>query len=159
MTVTAIGVPEAPQAPSGTGWAIDRAWYDMEGLPASPDTVPAGTRLVAVLTVTPMGYQAARLMVTDPLPGGFEIDNPNLLAGGDIAALPWLQPVAASHAEARSDRFLAAVDWQSDQPFQVAYIVRAVTPGTFRHAAPSVEDMYRPAMRAQGEPGEVTVAP
>lgn len=96
-------------------------------------------------------------MVTDPLPGGWEIDNPNLLQGGDIARLPWLQPVAAAHTEARLDRFLAAVDWQGEEPFQVAYVVRAVSPGEFHHAAVSVEDMYRPALRAQGASGRVTV--
>ena len=90
-------------------------------------------------------------------PGGFEIDNPDLLSGGDIGGLPWLSPVAAAHTEARDDRFLAAVDWQSQDAFQLAYILRAVTPGRYRHPAPSVEDMYRPAMRAQGSPGEVTV--
>ncbi len=157
LTVTAIGVPEVPEGPGGIGWAIERAFYTMEGEPLDPSAVAVGTRAVAVLTVTPMGYQGARLMVTDPLPGGWEIDNPNLLAGGDIAALPWLQPVAAAHAEARADRFLAAVDWQGDQPFQVAYVLRAVTPGEFHHAAPSVEDMYRPALRAQGASGRVTV--
>jgi hypothetical protein len=157
LTVTAVGVPEVPEGPGGTGWAIDRAFYTMEGEPADPSALAVGTRAVAVLTVTPMGDQGARLMVTDPLPGGWEIDNPNLLAGGDISALPWLQPVAAAHTEARADRFLAAVDWQGDQPFQVAYVLRAVSPGEFHHAAPSVEDMYRPAMRAQGASGRVTV--
>jgi hypothetical protein len=39
----------------------------------------------------------------------------------------------------------------------VAYVLRAVTPGEFHHAAPSVEDMYRPALRAQGASGRVTV--
>ncbi|MDN3712782.1 hypothetical protein QWZ10_15285 [Paracoccus cavernae] len=29
-------------------------------------------------------------MVTDPLPAGFEIDNPNLISAGDISQLSWL---------------------------------------------------------------------
>jgi uncharacterized protein YfaS (alpha-2-macroglobulin family) len=157
LTVTALGVPEVPEPAGGTGWAIERAYYTLDGESASPDMVLVGTRLVAVLTVRPMGFQAARLMVNDPLPGGFEIDNPDLLSSGDIAGLPWLATVAATHTEARDDRFLAAVDWQSQDPFQLAYIVRAVTPGHYRHPAPSVEDMYRPAMRAQGAAAEVTV--
>ena len=127
--------------------------------PASPDSVAVGTRLVAVLTVTPMGFQAARLMVNDPLPGGFEIDNPDLLSGGDTGALSWLSAIQPQHTEARDDRFLAAVDWESEDPFQLAYVVRAVTPGRYHHPAASVEDMYRPAMRAQGATGEVSVTP
>ena len=51
------------------------------------------------------------------------------------------------------------MDWESQDPFQLAYVVRAVTPGRYHHPAASVEDMYRPAMRAQGATGEVSVAP
>lgn len=157
LTVTTLGVPEVPEPAGGTGWAIDRAYYTLEGTPADPSVVARGDRLVAVLTVTPQGFQAARLMVSDPLPGGFEIDNANLLSGGSVEGLPWLQPAVAQHEEARFDRYLAAVDWQSDQPFQVAYVVRAVSPGTFHHPAALVEDMYRPAMRAQTDAGSVVV--
>ena len=65
--------------------------------------------------------------------------------------------MAAAHTEARADRFLAAVDWQGEEPFQVAYVLRAVTPGEFHHAAASVEDMYRPALFGRTASGSVTV--
>ena len=39
----------------------------------------------------------------------------------------------------------------------LAYIVRAVSPGTFRLPAASVEDMYRPDYRARSETGTVTI--
>ena len=60
------------------------------------------------------------------------------------------RPPRAAVPQFRQDRFLAAVDWRSDEPFRLAYIVRAVTPGTLppRRAA-SVEDMYRPQIRAR----------
>ena len=142
----------------GKGWAIARSYYTLEGEEVDPSTVDQGTRLVTVLEVKPLGYQEARLMVNDPLPAGFEIDNPNLVRSGDLAALEWLSveenPLTT---EFRQDRFLAALDWQSDQPFRLAYVVRAVSPGTFVHPAASVEDMYRPEMRAHGETGMVTV--
>ena len=96
-------------------------------------------------------------MVSDPLPAGFEIDNPNLLQAGEVGALDWLSPVSPQNAEFRSDRFLAAVDWQSDARFDLAYIVRAVTPGRYHHPAASVEDMYRPDRRAQTGSDEVLV--
>ena len=73
--------------------------------------------------------------------------------------MDWLDPVRGETAEFRSDRFLAAVDWRSDQPFQLAYIVRAVSPGAFHHPAASVEDMYRPQMRARTDAGRVIVSP
>jgi hypothetical protein len=62
-----------------------------------------------------------------------------------------------THAEYRQDRFLAAVDRMDNAPFRLAYVVRAVSPGVFRHPAASVEDMYRPDFRAVGETGQVRV--
>ncbi|MNP69902.1 hypothetical protein D3C76_1660630 [compost metagenome] len=61
--------------------------------------------------------------------------------------------------EFRADRFSAALTWTSADPFRLAYIVRAVTPGSFRHPSASVEDMYRPDFRAWSDGGTVTVAP
>ena len=157
VTLTRFGVPEGETQAGGYGYRIDRAYYDLEGAAISPGQVSIGTRMVAVLTVTPADDTGARLMVNDPLPAGFEIDNPNLLNAGDIAALDWLDPAYAEQAEFRSDRFLAAVDWQSDQPFTLAYIVRAISPGQFHHPAALVEDMYRPEYRATTASGRVTV--
>ncbi|SHI86232.1 alpha-2-macroglobulin family protein [Wenxinia saemankumensis] len=159
LTLTAFGVPEMPGPAQGTGWTIERRYYALDGTPAPPGEAAAGDRLVAVLTVTPLGPQAGRLMVADPLPGGFEIDNPNLLRGGDLSGLAWLETVTPETAEFRQDRFLAAVDWRGESSFRLAYIVRAVTPGSYHHPAPSVEDMYRPEHRAVGEAGRLVVTP
>jgi hypothetical protein len=159
LTVTSWGIPAEPEPEGGTGYAITRTYYTLGGEVADPAQVKSGTRLVTVLEVTPFGNAEARLMVNDPLPAGFEIDNPNLLAGGAIEALDWLNPTAeVAHSEFRQDRFLTAIDWRSDQPFRLAYVVRAVSPGTFHHPAASVEDMYRPAFRARSAAGRVTVS-
>lgn len=97
-------------------------------------------------------------MVNDPLPAGFEIDNPNLIRGGDIAALDWLTTAEDTRTtEFRQERFLAAIDWTSTEPFRLAYIVRAISPGTYHLPAASVEDMYRPDYRARTDAGSVTV--
>lgn len=157
ITLTTFGVPSQPEPAGGTGFAISRAWYTLDGTAAKLAEVPVGTRLVTVLTIQPLGRQAGRLMVADPLPAGFEIDNPNLLRGGDISALDWLDTAYAESAQFRQDRFLAAVNWDSDQSFRLAYIVRAVSPGTFHHPAASVEDMYRPNFRARTDAGQVTI--
>lgn len=97
-------------------------------------------------------------MVNDPLPAGFEIDNPNLLRSGDIAALEFVEVLNDTETtEFREDRFLAAVDWRSNDRFQLAYLVRAITPGDYHHPAASVEDMYRPEFRAHTDAGRITV--
>ncbi len=158
VTVTTYGVPAEPEPAGGNGYAITRSYFTMAGDPVAVENVAAGTRLVVVLEVKPFAYGEARLMVSDPLPAGFEIDNPNLMTAGSTSELSWLDSLQdVAHSEFRQDRFLTAVDWRSDQPFKLAYVVRAVSPGTFHHAAASVEDMYRPDFRARTETGEVTI--
>jgi uncharacterized protein YfaS (alpha-2-macroglobulin family) len=158
VTLTTFGRPAEPEPAGGNGYRIARSWYTMEGDPADLTSVPQGSRLVAVVEVTPLGSGEARLMVNDPLPAGFEIDNPNLIRGGDIAALDWLSTVDAPRmTEFRQERFLAAVDWTSAEPFRLAYIVRAISPGTYHLPAASVEDMYRPEFRAWSDQGTVVV--
>jgi hypothetical protein len=160
LTLTTYGVPVKPEPAGGTGYAIKRSYYTMDGQPAEIATVKAGTRLVTVLEVTPFGKGEARLMVSDPLPAGFEIDDPNLLASGDISAFDWLDATTdVAHSEFRQDRFLTQVNRTGADPFRLAYVVRAISPGTFHHPAASVEDMYRPDIRAHGDSGTVTVTP
>jgi len=158
LTLTTFGVPLVAEPAGGQGYSIERAYFTMEGAPIEVSEVAQGTRLVTLLTVTPFGTSEGRLMVNDPLPAGFEIDNPHLLAEGSVKALDWLDlTTRPQNTEFRQERFLAAVDWLSDKPFRLAYIVRAITPGTFTHPAASVEDMYRPAFRAHGDTGRVRI--
>jgi uncharacterized protein YfaS (alpha-2-macroglobulin family) len=158
LTLTTYGVPSVPEPAGGNGYTIERAYFTLDGDPVSAEEVAIGTRLVTVLTVQPFGRGEARLMVNDPLPAGFEIDNPNLLQSGDIGALDWLDLTTDINAtEFRQDRFLAAIDWRSANSFRLAYIVRAISPGEFRHPAASVEDMYRPQFRARTDTGTLRI--
>ncbi|MEO0911995.1 MAG: hypothetical protein AAFY59_03260, partial [Pseudomonadota bacterium] len=151
--------PTEPEPAGGNGYRITRDYYDLDGRAVDPGSVALGARLVAVVTVTPERNNEARLMVEDPLPAGFEIESPNLLQGGDLQALDWLQlGDITTHTEFGTDRFRAAVDWRGAEPFRLGYILRAVSPGTFYHPAASVEDMYRPAYRARTGVGEVRIA-
>ncbi len=159
LTVTTYGVPSEPEPAGGNAYAIMRSYYTLAGEPATLDGITVGTRLVTVLEVQPFGRGEARLMVNDPLPAGFEIDNPNLISGGSAAALSALGLESeTTHTEFRQDRFLAAIDRQGAAAFRLAYVVRAVSPGTFHHPAASVEDMYRPDFRARSDVGTVTIA-
>ncbi|MGH1330294.1 MAG: alpha-2-macroglobulin family protein [Paracoccaceae bacterium] len=159
LTLTTFGIPEVAEPAGGNGYAISREYYSMEGARIDPANVEQGARMVAVLNVQPWSKSEARLMISDPLPAGFEIDNPNLLRAGDIAALDWLKVMRNTETtEFRADRFLAAVDWRSQDAFRLAYVVRAITPGAFHHPAASVEDMYRPTFRAHSETGRVVIA-
>ena len=61
-----------------------------------------------VLTVTAEHDAGGRLLVVDPLPAGFEIENPDISASGSTASLDWLNVDKVDHTEARTDRFVAA---------------------------------------------------
>ena len=158
VTLTTYGVPDAPQEPIGYGYSIKRDYFTLDGDYAEGD-FKAGERRVVVLSIEPFENVGARLIVDDALPAGLEIDNPNLLRSGDIKGLDWLKPKSALHAEFRADRFLAAVDHRGNDAFQLAYIVRAVSPGDYHHPAALVEDMYRPEYRALTASGTLTVRP
>jgi len=159
LTITSYGVPSQAEPAGGNGYAISRSYYTMGGQEVPLDSVTVGARMVVVLEVTPFASGEARLMVSDPLPAGFEIDNPNLISGGSLANLGWLQTeTEVAHSEFRQDRFLTAIDRYDGNPFKLSYIVRAVSPGVFHHPAASVEDMYRPDFKARSDTGRVTIA-
>ncbi|UXU75503.1 MULTISPECIES: alpha-2-macroglobulin family protein [unclassified Paracoccus (in: a-proteobacteria)] len=158
VTLTATGKPAASPDAGGRGYTIRRSHYNLQGEALDPASLPQGQRLVVVIDVIPQAEGGGRLIVTDPLPAGWEIDNPNLLRAGDVAALDWLEgQTEAEMVEFRADRFAAALNWTSAEPFRLAYIARAVTPGRYRHPAASVEDMYRPEYRAWTDGGSVAV--
>ena len=158
--ITTRGVPEGDAPAGGNGFAIERTYFTHDGKPADISAVVQNDRFIVVLRVKADPQNAGRLLVVDPLPAGFEIENPNLTASGNVSGLNWLGiKRRAIHTEARADRFIAAIDRKRSDPaeFRLAYSVRAVSPGRFHHPAASVEDMYRPALRARTATGRLEV--
>ncbi|MFK7752862.1 MAG: alpha-2-macroglobulin family protein [Sedimentitalea sp.] len=159
ITLTTLGVPLVAPEAGGTGYSIKRRYFSMDGVPLDQGSLARSQRFVTLLEISAFEDSGARLMINDPLPAGVEIDNPSLLRSGDVKALDWLQSSSATHVEFRSDRFLAAVDLRATSQVTLAYIARAVTPGSFHHPAASVEDMYRPRFRARTATGRIVVTP
>ena len=95
-----------------------------------------------------------------PMPAGFEIDNPRLVSSGDTGTLSWIENAATPvHSEVRDDRFSAAFERGSrDKPvFAVAYVVRAVSPGSYVLPQAYVEDMYRPDRFGRTATGKIEI--
>lgn len=158
IVLSVFGTPAADEPAQGNGYRIQRSLFTLDGIEVQGGTVARNDRLVVVLDVVPERDSEARLMVEDPLPAGFEIENPNILSSGSTATLDWLNTDDVAHYRAaQTDRFVAAVDWRRTDRFRLAYIVRAVSTGEFRQPAASVEDMYRPAYRARSATGRITV--
>jgi uncharacterized protein YfaS (alpha-2-macroglobulin family) len=83
------------------------------------------------------------------------------VSSGDTGTLGWIENAGAPvHTEFRDDRFVAAFERRKDdQPtYTVAYIVRAVAPGSYELPQAVVEDMYRPDRFGRTDTGAVTVA-
>jgi uncharacterized protein YfaS (alpha-2-macroglobulin family) len=158
--LTRNGIPVRPAPAGGNGYSIERSYYDLDGRGVDPTQINQGARLVALITVSADQRRAARLIINDPLPAGLEIDNPHLLRSGSIDGLPWLNLVTEPvHLAFGSERFVAAVDRKRNDPssFQLAYVVRAISPGRFAHPAAQVEAMYQPNLRARTASGILAV--
>jgi alpha-2-macroglobulin len=103
------------------------------------------------------------IVIEDRLPAGFEIENPQLLKGSDLKAFAWLDTkTSPAYTAFRDDRFTAAfskLDANSQQPasYTLAYVMRAVSPGSYTHPGAYVEDMYRPERFARTGPGKVEI--
>jgi uncharacterized protein YfaS (alpha-2-macroglobulin family) len=158
--VTVTGAPLTPEPAAENGFRIERLTYTPDGDPVDPAQVKQNTRLVVVLKITEAQPQFGRVIVADYLPAGFEIDNPHLVSSGDTGTLPWItDAVEPANTEFRDDRFTAAFERKRGDPavFTVAYVVRAVSPGTYVRPQAVVEDMYRPDRFGRTGSGSIEV--
>jgi alpha-2-macroglobulin len=157
--VTTIAAPRQPPAAGGEGFTIARSYYTLEGEEVSVSEAAQNERYVVVLTVNEENDWPSRILIQDLLPAGFEIDNPSLVDSAQLTNFEWIGDVQPAHTEFRNDRFVAAFDRAKGDAREItlAYVVRAVTPGTYDHPAAVVEDMYRPQFSARTAAGRMTV--
>ena len=157
--LTTVAAPVDPLPAGGQGFFIERTYYTLDGEPANVTEAVQNERYVAVIKVTETNDWPSRILINDLLPAGFEIDNPSLVDSAKLSNFEWIGDVQAAHTEFRSDRFIAAFDRArgDNREITLAYVVRAVTPGTYDHPAASVEDMYRPQLSARTATGRMQV--
>ncbi len=157
--VTTVAAPAQPLSAGGEGFTIERSYYTLDGTAANVSEARQNERYVVVLKVTETNDWPSRVLITDLLPAGFEIDNPSLVDSAQLSNFEWIGEVQAAHTEFRSDRFVAAFDRSTgdNREITLAYVVRAVTPGTYDHPAANVEDMYRPQFSARTATGRMEV--
>ncbi|MDH6232411.1 uncharacterized protein YfaS (alpha-2-macroglobulin family) [Mesorhizobium soli] len=158
--VTAVAAPAQSLPAGGEGFNIQRTYYTLDGSEANVTSVQQNERFVVVLKIDELNSWPSRVLVTDLLPAGFEIDNPGLVSSAELSNFDWLERTEPAHLEFRDDRFVAAFDRQAGDTSSItlAYVVRAVTPGLYAHPAASVEDMYRPQYSARTSTGMMEVA-
>ncbi len=157
--VTTVAAPAQSLSAGGEGFTIERSYYTLDGTAANVSEARQNERYVVVLKVTETNDWPSRVLITDLLPAGFEINNPSLVDSAQLSNFEWIGEVQAAHTEFRSDRFVAAFDRSTgdNREITLAYVVRAVTPGTYDHPAANVEDMYRPQFSARTATGRMEV--
>ncbi|MBS0224290.1 MAG: alpha-2-macroglobulin family protein [Proteobacteria bacterium] len=172
LQVTARGVPKDSQPAATEGLSVTRSYYTLDGQPADLARLRQNDRVIVSLEGRNLegGYHEAVLL--DLLPAGLEIES--VLNDDTVKSFPFLSALTSTRiAEARDDRFYAAFDlgkrpyrnwWfygddKPDYSFHVAYIARAVTPGSFALPAAQVSDMYAPRVYGRTAMDRVTIAP
>ncbi|MCP5179733.1 MAG: alpha-2-macroglobulin family protein [Pseudomonadales bacterium] len=168
VTQEVAGVPRRAPVLSREDMKIERAWYRANGSPWQGEPLREGDVLVAVLTVS--GRQTmADALVVDLTPGGLEVENLNLtdrapwadVTVDDVRLTDVIGDSGARFEEYRDDRYVAALTLYEGSSTRLYYLLRAVTPGTYVIPPPSLEDMYRPALRVLGavDRQQVTITP
>jgi hypothetical protein len=161
-TVMVSGAPKSAPPPASQGFTIEKRFATRDGRAADLAAVKQNDRLVVVLSGAPQAERTHPAIIADLLPAGFEIET--LLNPEDGAAnsgpYAWIGDISRPRiAEARDDRYVAAVDLSNRERFTLAYVVRAVTPGSFMVPGAVVEDMYKPGVVGRSAPAKLIVAP
>jgi len=144
--------------------SLKREYLTFEGQPVDTATVRRNDRFIVRLTLRALQSQHRQIVVQDLLPAGLEVET---IIPQNNAAQPWLKPTAASLLQRQDDRVVAVYDFErlpwnnarGREPLVAAYIVRAVTAGSFTIPPASAEDMYDPQFAVRGEAGSMTIAP
>jgi uncharacterized protein YfaS (alpha-2-macroglobulin family) len=172
-TFTVMGAPEAALPAVDSGYSIHKLFFTLDGTPLDPSKLRQNDRFIVALNGSANDEADHRTVVVDMLPAGWEIE---AAITDDSSDYGFLGPLSQTRAvEARDDRFVAAFDlggeWPNqsdevddskphltDQQFQLAYIVRVVTPGSFALPEAVVSDMYRPTLMGRTVSGHTVVS-
>ena len=123
----------------------------MDGTPVDLNAIEQNDRLVIVLSGVVGSNHPKHPLITDWIPAGFELENPNINGIDATTSLKWIgKQTAVAHVEYRDDRYIAALQLYggNTNSFKRAYVVRAVSQGEYTLPPAKIEDMYQPHFRA-----------
>ncbi len=170
-TVLVTGAPASAPPAVSSKLSASKQFYTLQGNPVKLDQVRQGDRFVVGLTISPEERRLNPVIVADLLAAGFEIETVLRPADARMVEYDWttgqdsvragafafLGEIAqAQSSQAQDDRYVAAINVY-DKPVTLAYVVRAVTPGSFAMPGVVAEDMYRPEVFGRSAPGRVTI--
>ena len=164
-SLTISGAPLTAPPATNQGFTLTKRVATRDGRPADLSAARQNDRFVIVISGTAADQRLHPAVIADLLPAGFEIEtilNPEDSDGRDNdnkGPYSWIGELSYPRvAEARDDRFVAAVDVRGRKRFTLAYVVRAITPGEFVMPGAVIEDMYRPGEFARTDVTRVSIA-
>ena len=165
-TLTIAGVPVEPPPAKAEGIKLSRAWIMGDrkiSLSGQADMSEAlvfdkGDRVTVEIEVE-TAKSIQNLVLVDILPGGFEIENPRLVAPAenDEGENETNETVESTRLEMREDRLVIIEPWIGAGRSKYRYSLRAVTSGDYILPGTSAEGMYEPDRQAVLPTGRVKV--
>ncbi|MCA9489436.1 MAG: Ig-like domain-containing protein [Myxococcales bacterium] len=156
-----LGLRYAPRdlrlEPADHGFAVERRYVPIDDpgdVTRGDDGVwhiRAGARLRVELTMV-NEMRRYHVALVDPLPGGFEAQNPVLATSGTLPSQPaadqpiwwWWSRTWYEHEQMHDERVEAFTSLLWDGVHDYDYVVRATTPGRFVVPPAKAEEMYMP---------------
>jgi len=159
QSVSVTGIPAAPLPAGRAGMRVTRKFLDEAGNPLNLDDLRQNTAFVLLIEGNAETGEAHHALLQQGLPAGWEITA--RLGAGEVAGMPWLGTLSAPAATpALDDRYAAAIDLTPEErSFRLAVRLRAVTPGRYELPGAEISDMYRPAVFARQNTGQIAVLP
>jgi uncharacterized protein YfaS (alpha-2-macroglobulin family) len=140
---SAEGVPQDGKvAEEDSGLVVRRSFLDRQGNAVASGRLVQGELYRVELTVESR-QRLENLVITDLLPAGLEIENPDLRGTAEPGVGPANDNWRVGHVERRDDRLLIFGDLYSGRG-AYSYMVRAVTAGRFALPAAEAACMYDP---------------
>jgi hypothetical protein len=171
-SVSIQGISATPLPAMASGVTLKRDFWTLDGKPVDLTKVKQNDRLIVTLRGATADNRHHEIALLDLLPAGFEIEGAVKTDESGRSPYPWLGALRAMRlTEARDDRFVASFvvhpDWPSvvvddekkeaSGEYLIAYMVRAITPGTYVLPAAVASDMYRPKIEARTDMGSVII--
>jgi uncharacterized protein YfaS (alpha-2-macroglobulin family) len=159
VALTVAGIPIQTEFRDGTGYELQRWFFDTTGKPVDPAAIRENDLLVVVLTGRFTGEGEARPLLIDPVSAGWQVEAASLT--DPAGRYPWLKDLTgASHTGVEKGRYVAVPVLTGDRhEFKLAYVVRAARRGQFAMPGSIIEDMIQPNLSARGVNGRTKIDP
>ncbi len=157
-TQTIRGIPAVAPKPMQNGATITRRYLDLSGKSIDQKNIRQNDRFIVLITGETHRIGTEASLVIDLLPAGLEIENAKVGGDSQLNQYKFLPTLTrARYSSELDDRYYAVLDNRHQGRFAFAYMVRAVTTGTYIQPPVMIEDMYQPQYRAIGVTGSVQI--